>query len=267
MTFRHMRITFRNASHLPHNKHEPPIFPNPTNRPPQLPQTQPPNMPNPSWPTTIPILSATGEYLSPKTTSTTRLDFTDFFLRFRPAPDAHSYYLHLFSTHQKLAHLLIAHPAMLPNLQQTFSTPANSKNKVYFMWDFVLRTFQHLAAQVDPLDPESSPIFKDVLERSVRAKELIIDETGQLERMNARVGYAYDDGVEFTGEIKGCAATLLDLPELKGCAGCGKGERGDGRKLLVCAKCRGEMYCSVDCQRKRWKVHKKECQPAGEATA
>lgn len=37
---------------------------------------------------------------------------------------------------EKLAH----HPAMAPNVQQTFMTPANSKNKVYFQWDFVGRT-------------------------------------------------------------------------------------------------------------------------------
>lgn len=36
----------------------------------------------------------------------------------------------------KLAH----HSAMAPNLQQTYMTPANSKNKVYFEWDFVGRT-------------------------------------------------------------------------------------------------------------------------------
>lgn len=30
---------------------------------------------------------------------------------------------------------------MAPNLQQTYMTPAASKNKVYFMWDFVGRTF------------------------------------------------------------------------------------------------------------------------------
>ena len=36
----------------------------------------------------------------------------------------------------KLAH----HPAMAPNLQQTYMTPAKSKNKVYFQWDFVGRT-------------------------------------------------------------------------------------------------------------------------------
>ena len=36
----------------------------------------------------------------------------------------------------RLAH----HPAMAPNLQQTYMTPAASKNNVYFMWDFVGRT-------------------------------------------------------------------------------------------------------------------------------
>lgn len=35
---------------------------------------------------------------------------------------------------------LAQHPAMVPNLQQTYMTPAASKNNVYFMWDFVGRT-------------------------------------------------------------------------------------------------------------------------------
>ena len=35
---------------------------------------------------------------------------------------------------------LAYHPAMAPNLQQTYMTPAASKNNVYFMWDFVGRT-------------------------------------------------------------------------------------------------------------------------------
>lgn len=35
---------------------------------------------------------------------------------------------------------LAFHEAMQPNLQQTYMTPAVSKNRVYFMWDFVGRT-------------------------------------------------------------------------------------------------------------------------------
>jgi hypothetical protein len=217
-------------------------------------------MPNQNWPAVIPIPEATGDYLSPKTTETTRIDFTEFFMRFQHAPDAHPMYKHVFVTHQQLAKLLIEHPAMRPNLQQTFSTPANSKNKVYFMWDFVLRTFQHLAAQVDPRDPLSSPMFSDVVGRAWQAKFLTIDETGELNKMNASVGYSDDNGVEFTDEIKALANTLDNLPD--GCAGCGKEKRDNGKLLMVCAKCKEEKYCSTDCQKKRWKSHKRHCEPA-----
>jgi len=217
-------------------------------------------MANSNWPTVIPILEATGEYMSPDTKRTTRSDFTDFFLRFQPAPNAHPAYKHLFLTHQHLAKLLIEHPAMVPNLQQTFATPANSKNKVYFMWDFVLRTFQHLAAQVDPRDPSSSPMFQDVSGRALQAKMLTIDETGQLNKMNASVGYSDDGGVEFTDEIKVLANQLDRFPD--GCAACGRDKRDDDKPLLMCARCKEEKYCSTDCQKKRWKKHKRECEPA-----
>ncbi|KAK5744269.1 hypothetical protein LTS12_023541 [Elasticomyces elasticus] len=214
-------------------------------------------MPREDWPTTIPIDAATGSYLSPDTTTTTRTDFTDFFLRFRPASDANPHYTHLFNVHQRLVGLLINHPAMIPNLQQTFSTPANSKNKVYFMWDFLLRTLQHLAAKVDPKFPDSSPMFRDVFSRAVTAKMYILDTTGKLERANASVGYSDDDGVEFTDEVKALAETLDEIPD--GCAGCGKEEEEGGEKLHVCAKCKKEKYCSRACQRRMWKVHKRRC--------
>jgi hypothetical protein len=216
-------------------------------------------MPRDSWPTVIPIPEATREYMSPDTTTTTRVDFTDFFMRFQHAPDAHPVYKHLFVTHQQLAKLLIEHPAMQPNLQQTFSTPANSKNKVYFMWDFVLRTFQFLVAQVDPRDPYSSPTFLEVYRRAATERALTVDDTGELNRMNGSFGYSDDGGVEFTDEIKNLANKLM--AEI-GCAACGKEKRDDGKALLVCARCKEEKYCSTDCQKKRWKNHKRECQAA-----
>ena len=52
------------------------------------------------------------------------------------------------SSRQNLCDMLKAlahHPAMAPNLPQTYMTPAASKNKVYFMWDFVGRTLVSLA--------------------------------------------------------------------------------------------------------------------------
>jgi hypothetical protein len=128
------------------------------------------------------------------------------------------------------------------------------------MWDFILRTLQHLAAHVDPRNPRLSPMFEDVIGRSIQAKMLIIDETGQLNKMNASVGYSDDEGVEFDDEIKKLADTLDDFGD--GCAACGKEQRDDGRKLLICARCKSEKYCSTECQKRRWKAHKRNCESA-----
>ena len=87
----------------------------------------------PTFDKPIVLHEATGDFLSPNPSTTTRTAFTAFFLNFRAAPDAHELYKHLFDVHQTMIRLLVDHPAMRPNLEQTFSTPANSKNKVYFM--------------------------------------------------------------------------------------------------------------------------------------
>ncbi|KAH7372039.1 hypothetical protein BKA66DRAFT_469119 [Pyrenochaeta sp. MPI-SDFR-AT-0127] len=212
-------------------------------------------------PTTTPVVyhvaEATKEYLCPNPSTTTRSDFTDFFLRFQHALDAHPVYIHLFTTHQQLMKLLIEHPAMKPNLKQTFDTKANSKNKVYFTWDFLLRTFQHIASQIDPGDPYGSPMFGEVVHRSVMAKSLIIDDTGTLEAMNSSAGYSDDEGVDFGDQIKELAKTLDEFPDC--CAGCGNIERENGARLLICARCKKAKYCSVDCQKSCWKEHKNKC--------
>lgn len=76
----------------------------------------------PEWPEVIPIEVATGDFLSPNPSETTRIDFTDFFMRFRVAENAHPTYKHLFVTHQQLVKLLSENSVMKPNLEQTFST-------------------------------------------------------------------------------------------------------------------------------------------------
>ena len=44
------------------------------------------------------------------------------------------------------------------------------------------------------------------------------------------------------------------------CRGCGKADSNDGGKgLLRCARCQAVRYCSVECQKADWKVHKKVC--------
>ncbi len=42
------------------------------------------------------------------------------------------------------------------------------------------------------------------------------------------------------------------------CAGCGTKEE-TVRKMLQCSRCLIVRYCSVDCQKKHWPIHKKVC--------
>jgi hypothetical protein len=46
------------------------------------------------------------------------------------------------------------------------------------------------------------------------------------------------------------------------CAGCGTDSAKDGQNLLVCSRCKDRKYCSLECQKLHWKVHKKLCEPA-----
>jgi len=69
----------------------------------------------------------------PDPSTTTRQAFTDFFLSQQCPESAVLKYKHVWETHQNLMRLFIEHPAMAQNKEQTYMTPAASKNKVYFM--------------------------------------------------------------------------------------------------------------------------------------
>lgn len=72
-------------------------------------------------------------YSGPDPNTTTRQAFSDFHASRQCPADAAPKYRHVFDTHQKLIKMLIDHPAMDQNRDQTYMTPAASKNKVYFM--------------------------------------------------------------------------------------------------------------------------------------
>ena len=49
--------------------------------------------------------------------------------------------------------------------------------------------------------------------------------------------------------------SIVQEPEADECAACKSRER----KLLVCSRCKATKYCSANCQKAHWKVHKKAC--------
>jgi len=70
----------------------------------------------------------------------TREDFTNAITSTPIPTNASEEWKTLVEKLQLLTQKVAQHPAMAPNLKQTYMTPANAKNKVYFMWDFVGRT-------------------------------------------------------------------------------------------------------------------------------
>ncbi|CAB9523372.1 MYND domain protein [Seminavis robusta] len=51
---------------------------------------------------------------------------------------------------------------------------------------------------------------------------------------------------------------LLQVPEVRTCAGCSSVEKAMGA-FKSCAKCRVVFYCNRKCQKSHWKEHKKSC--------
>ncbi|KAI0522113.1 hypothetical protein F5B22DRAFT_592846 [Xylaria bambusicola] len=44
---------------------------------------------------------------------------------------------------------------------------------------------------------------------------------------------------------------------LNGCGSCGKPKDENGKALLTCGQCKDQKYCSPECQKAHWKVHKR----------
>ncbi|KXT08685.1 hypothetical protein AC579_8664 [Pseudocercospora musae] len=117
----------------------------------------------------------------------TREEFTNHLTAAEIPADANTTFKRYAESHQRLLTALTQHPAMAPNLQQTYMTPANSKNKIYFMWDFVGRTLGHIVSFDPTHNPARGPkkaIWKDVVSRTVMTKMLLAeDHTSKLETM------------------------------------------------------------------------------------
>ena len=52
---------------------------------------------------------------------------------------------------------------------------------------------------------------------------------------------------------------IRDAHPMNVCGGCGAKKGGDAAALLTCSKCQERKYCTRECQKWHWKVHKTAC--------
>ena len=70
-----------------------------------------------------------------------------------------------------------------------------------------------------------------------------------------------------TSQLKSSLGSSLPSPNdktdrLQCCAQCGHSGNGDSathHNLLRCSKCKSVYYCTKECQKDHWKIHKAEC--------
>ena len=114
-----------------------------------------------------------------KPTECSRADYTRGLCEPPIPPSASQKWVKLAEHLRTLYRALGFHPAMEPNLSQTFSTPANSKNRVYFMWDYMGRTLHMLylvpASLPDSMSKEEKERYQDVAGRSTMGVMMIKD--------------------------------------------------------------------------------------------
>lgn len=136
--------------------------------------------------------------------TTSRKDYTQLIVERQVPEDAVKEYAIKVKQQQKLVKMLYDDPAMESNREQTFMTPANSKNRVYFMWDFCQRNLIIMLS----LDPKLPAIQKKewegVVERCGFATILILDGSGKVDTMFP------GDKLKYSEEIRAFAKSTQD---------------------------------------------------------
>jgi hypothetical protein len=141
------------------------------------------------------------QFLDPATT--TRQAWTDNLINVTVPANAKPAFRKLALGLQEVMRLMIQHEAMSANKSQTFSTPAASKNEIYFMWDFVQRTLATLL-QLNPSLPRSQKeTWEDCHGRAGMANMLIQDDTGMVKGMMEQ-GYVQTYGRAEAGRMLDC---------------------------------------------------------------
>jgi hypothetical protein len=129
-------------------------------------------------------------------------------------------------------------PVALKQMKKALFGPDGFENGVPY--DFEVKSFEQMAMETDRKPGSSGIISMNVIGPGG------IFNTGM--------------GDSTTSKIIKELRDKHNNPDL--CGGCGLKAGEEGTVLMRCGQCKDRKYCSSDCQKKSWKVHKKVCDPA-----
>jgi hypothetical protein len=139
----------------------------------------------------------------PDPNTTSRRGYTTALIDRAIPSNAAPEYRRRVTQHKELVQALFDDAAMEPNREQTFMTPANSKNRVYFMWDFCQRNLSFMLAAANPTLPRGQKsLWNDIMGRVQFAKFLILEEGQEVDEMFP------NDPVRFSEDLKTLANSL-----------------------------------------------------------
>jgi hypothetical protein len=136
---------------------------------------------------------------------TTREDFSNQLTERELPEDAKDEYKKEVEAQQRLVKMLCDDPAMEEDREQIFVSPGIFKNRVYFMWQFCLRSLVNMHCLNHRLPAREKEMWDEVRGRCGFATVLILDDSGKVDAMFP------GDTLTYSDELRELAKSIQEL--------------------------------------------------------